>query len=165
MKEFIRAQLTLKQNLVPKHKMGSYMNVLHPSHEYDIITEQNIGGWLDVNQYSLVDQKNVMSAEVGKAYGMRFLTSDRMTSAATGAGGITVAKSYIIGQNPFGVVQLDNKNFELIMKDRKSGGVANPLELFSTVGYKIPGFVAKYLGGSANGTADRVIQLRGASAL
>lgn len=164
MKEFIRAMLTQKQNLVPKHKMGAYMVVLHPSHEYDIIVEQNIGGWLDVNQYSLSDQKNVQAAEVGKAYGMRFLSSDRMTSAAN-ATPITVAKSYVIGQNPFGVVNLEGKNFELIMKDRKSGGVANPLELFSTVGYKLQGFAAKYLGGSSNGTADRVTQLRGASAI
>lgn len=165
MKEFIRAMLTLKQNLVPKHKMGAYMVVLHPSHEYDIVTEQNVGGWLDINQYSLAEQKNVLSAEVGKAYGMRFLSSDRMTSSADGSGSITVAKSYVIGQEAFGVVELDSKNFELIVKDRKSGGVANPLELFSTVGYKIPGFAVKYLGGSGNGTADRVIQLRGASAL
>jgi N4-gp56 family major capsid protein len=164
MKEFIRAMLTHKKNLVGKHKQGAYMVVLNPSHEYDLLVEQNVGGWLDVNQYSLSDQKNVSQAEIGKAYGMRFQTSDRMTSAAN-TGSISVANSYVIGQEAFGVVQLDGKNFELIMKDRKSGGVANPLELFSTVGYKLPGFVAKYLGGSSNGTADRIITLKGASAL
>lgn len=164
MKEYIKAMLTLKQDLVPAHKSGSYGVVLHPSHEYDLMTEQNIGGFISVNNYSLSDQKNILRGEIGKAYGMRFTTGDRMTSAVN-SGSVTVAKSYIIGQRPFGSVALNGKNFSLIMKDHTSGGVSNPLELFATVGYKVQGYVAKYLGGSGNGTADRVIQLRGASAL
>lgn len=165
MKDFIRAMLTLKQNLVPAHKSGSYGVVLHPSHEYDLMTEQNVGGFISINNYSLADQKNILRGEIGKAYNMKFTSGDRMTSAATGASSAVVAKSYIIGQRPFGSVALDGKNFSLIMKDHQSGGVSNPLELFATVGYKLQGYVAKYLGGSSNGTADRVIQLRAASAL
>jgi N4-gp56 family major capsid protein len=164
MKAFLRAMMTHKSNSVGAHESGAFQVVLHSSHAYDLLAEQNVGGWLDLSQYSLADKQQTLSAEIGKAYGMRFQVSDKMTSAAN-SGSITVAKSYIIGQQAFGVVNLDGKNFELIMKDRKSGGVANPLELFSTVGYKLPGFVCKYLGGSSNGTEDRVIQLRAASAL
>lgn len=164
MKSFLRAMMTHKANKVGAHESGSFQVVLHSAHAYDLLAEQNVGGWLDLSQYSLADKQQVLSAEIGKAYEMRFQVSDKMTSADN-SGTISVKKSYVIGQQAFGVVNLDGKNFELIMKDRKSGGVANPLELFSTVGYKIQGFVPKYLGGSSNGTADRVIQLRGASSL
>lgn len=164
MKAFLRAMMTHKANKVGAHESGSFQVVLHSAHAYDLLAEQNVGGWLDLSQYSLADKQQTLNAEIGKAYGMRFQVSDKMTSADN-SGSVSVKKSYIIGQQAFGVVNLDGKNFELIMKDRKSGGVANPLELFSTVGYKIQGFVPKYLGGSGNGTADRVIQLRAASSL
>ncbi len=165
MKELIEAMLTLKVDKVPAHKMGKYVAVLSPSCEYDMMVEKNQGGWLDLGQFALRDEKKLKTGELGEAYGLKFFSSDKMTNTADGAGSIAVHKNYVMGQRPFGVVELDGKNIEMIIKDKKSGGVANPLELFSTVGYKIPGFAAKYLGGSANGTADRLIQVRAASAL
>lgn len=165
MKELIEAMLTLKVDKVPAHKLGKYVVVLSPSCEYDLMVEKNQGGWLDLGQFALRDEKKLKSGELGEAYGMKFFSSDKMTSSADGAGSISVHKNYVMGQRPFGVVELDAKNIQMIIKDKSSGGVSNPLELFSTVGYKIPGFAAKYLGGSSNGTADRLIQVRAASAL
>jgi hypothetical protein len=76
-----------------------------------------------------------------------------------------VWNSYVIGERAFGVVELSDKSFQIIVKDSSSGGVANPLNQFSTIGWKIQGFVPKYLGGSSNGTADRVTLVRAATAL
>jgi hypothetical protein len=76
-----------------------------------------------------------------------------------------VWNSYVIGERAFGVVELSDKSFQIIVKDASSGGVANPLNQFSTIGWKIMGFVPKYLGGSSNGTADRVTLIRAATAL
>lgn len=164
LREFIRAMIQLKRTFVPKHrKINAYGVVLHPSHEYDLQAETNVGGLLDVSKYELADRSALLNGEVGKAYGMRFSVSDDMTSAANGSS-VVIAKSYVIGDEPFGVVELGGKNFELIMKDRKSGGVANPLEQFSTVGYKLPGYVCKYFGAVPSGTLDRMLQVRGASA-
>lgn len=165
MKELIEAKLTLKVDKVPAHKIGSYAAVLNPSCEYDLMVETNLGSWLDISQHGLSAKEQLLQGELGKAFGLRFFSSDKMTSSADGSGGISVYNNYVMGQRPFGCVELDGKNFEMIMKDRKSGGVSNPLEQFSTVGYKIPGFVAKYLGGASNGTADRLLKVKAASAL
>lgn len=164
MKELIEAKLTLKKNLVPAHKIGKYIAVISPSSEYDLQVEKNTGGWLDINQFALRDKEKISVGELGEAYGLKFFASDRMTSAANSSS-IPVYKNYVMGSRPFGVVELNAKNVQMIIKNSDSGGVSNPLELFSTVGYKIPGFVAKYLGGSSNGTAERLIQVRAASAL
>lgn len=164
MKELIEAKLTLKVDRVPPHKIGKYVAVLSPSCEYDLEVEKNQGGWLDISQFALRDTDNIKNGVLGDAYGIRFFSSDKMTTVANSSS-VNVYKNYMLGSRPFGVVELDAKNVQMIIKDNKSGGVSNPLELFSTVGYKIPGFVAKYLGGSSNGTADRLVQVRAASAL
>lgn len=156
MKEFLKAQIALKVAYVGPHEMGKYMACLHPSNEYDILSETNLGGWLDVNSYQGVDKENILRGEIGSVYGMRFSTADKMT-AATNSGSVSVKKNYLIGEECFGVVELGGKDFELIINDHKSGGVANPLQMYSSVGYKLPGFVAKTF------AAARGIQLHGAS--
>lgn len=164
MKEFLRAQINLKVNYVKAHENGSYMAIVHPSSEYDLKTETNVGGWLDTASYSGQDAKNVLTGEFGKLFGTRFMVSDKMT-AANNSGSISVKKNYLIGEECFGVVDLEGKNIDMIIKSIDSGGVANPLNQYGTVGYKISGFVAKYLGGSGNGTNDRGYAIHAASAL
>lgn len=158
MKEFLKAMITLKKNYVGPHEMGKYMAVLHPSCEYDILAETNVGGWLDLNSYPLRDKDNVMNGEIGSVYGIRFMVSDKMT-AANNASSVSVKNNYVIGEECFGVVELGSKSVEMIVKDGSSGGVANPLNMYSTVGYKIKGFKAK------NFAATRGIVIESAAAL
>jgi N4-gp56 family major capsid protein len=158
MKEFLKAQIVLKQAFVGPHEMGKYMGVLHPANEYDILSETNIGGWLDAQSYPSQDKSNLMNGEIGSIYGMRFMVSDKMTAAAN-SGSISVKNNYLIGEECFGVVELGDKSVEMVIKDASSGGVANPLNMYSTVGYKLKGFVAK------NFAAGRGIVIKGAAAL
>ncbi len=158
MKDFLKAQINLKVAKVGAHEMGSYMAVLHPSNEYDILSETNVGGWLDIQSYANSGSGEVVRGEIGKCYGMRFLTSDKMTAAAN-SGSVSVKKNYLLGEECFGVVELGKKSVEMIIKDSSSGGQANPLNMYGTVGYKIKGFVAK------NFAAARGILLKGASSL
>jgi len=142
MKEFLKAQIALKIAFVGPHEMGKYMAILHPSSEYDILAETNIGGWLDINSYVGLDKENIINGEIGSAFGNRFVTSDKM-SAAANASSISVKNNYLLGEECFGCVELGGKNFDLIVHDNESGGVANPLNQYATVGYKLQGFVAK----------------------
>jgi hypothetical protein len=73
---------------------------------------------------------------------MRFMVSDKMTTE-TNSGSVVVKHNYLIGEECFGVVELGSKAVELIVKTSESGGQANPLNMYATVGYKIKGFVAK----------------------
>ena len=137
--------------------------VLHPACQYDILNETAVGSWVDVNKYT--DGKSgamekILRGEFGMLYGMRMLVSDKMSSTPN-ATPINVRSNYVIGEEAFGVVELDGDSIKMIVKDHKSGGVANPLEQFATVGYKIQGFVAKYL----DSGSSRVISIHAASSL
>lgn len=157
LKDFLASQVYLRTQFVAPHeKLGKYAAVLHANTEYDLLSETNIGGWLDVNSYVGMDKATLMKAEVGSAFNMRFMTSDKMTAAANSSS-VSLKNNYLIGEECFGVVELGSKNFEIITKDRKSGGVSNPLEQWSTVGYKLPGFAVK------NFAATRGVVLKGAT--
>lgn len=156
MKEFLRGVVNLKVALVGPHEMGSYMAVLHPTAEYDIMSETNQGGWLDVRSYAAAGNGEVLNGEIGKCYGIRFLTSDKMT-AADNSGSISVKNNYLLGEECFGVVELGKKSVEMVIKPSDSGGQANPLNMYGTVGYKIKGFAAK------NFAAARGLVIKGAT--
>jgi N4-gp56 family major capsid protein len=159
LKEFLRAAITLKQAYVKPHEMGSYMAVLHNATEYDLLSEVNPGGWLDLASYAKAGgpgSKEVMEGEIGRCYGIRFVTSDKMTAAAN-ASSVSVKQNYLIGEECFGVVELGQKSVDIIIKPSDSGGQSNPLNMFGTVGYKIKGFACK------NFAATRGMQIKGAS--
>jgi N4-gp56 family major capsid protein len=159
LKEFLRGSITLKQAYVKPHEMGAYMAVLHNATEYDMLSEVNPGGWLDLASYAKSGgpgSKEVMEGEIGKCYGIRFVVSDKMTAAAN-SGSISVKNNYLIGEECFGVVELGQKSVEMIIKPSDSGGQSNPLNMFGTVGYKIKGFAAK------NFAANRGLVIKGAS--
>jgi N4-gp56 family major capsid protein len=160
--ELIEAMISQKADFIGPHESGSYVAVIHPSNQYDLLVDTDTGSWLDINKYVSPAQEKLMNGEFGRLYGARLLVSDRMTDADNaGAPVVNVKKNYVIGEEAFGVVELDGRSLEMIMKDHKSGGVSNPLNQFATVGYKIHGFKAKYL----DNATKRAIQIRAASAL
>lgn len=144
--ELLEARIVQQQDYIGPHEMGSYMAVIHPACQFDLLNESASGSWLDVNKYA--EPGKILKGEFGQLYGMRLLVSDKMT-AATNSGSVSIKNNYLIGEEAFGVVELDGDSIKMIIKDHKSGGVANPLEQFATVGYKIHGFKAKYLDASS----------------
>lgn len=147
--ELLEAVITQKIAYIGPHEMGNYMAVIHPACQYDLLNETAVGSWVDVNKYSGADsQGKIIRGEFGQLYGMRLLVSDKMTAADNGSS-ISVKNNYVIGEEAFGVVELDGDSIQMIMKPHDSGGVANPLNQFATCGYKIHGFKAKYLEASS----------------
>ncbi len=95
-------------------------------------------------------------------YGMRFLVSDKMlTSVGSGQGGIDVHQSFVIGEEAFGVVELNGDAMKMFIKRHGSAGASDPLDQFATVGYKINGFAVKYL----DANSKRVVAINGASGI
>lgn len=160
-KELVEAMIRQKAAFIGPHESGSYVAVLHPNAEYDIMTDVQAGSMLDLRKYT--DPKQVLNGEIGKMYGMRFLVSDKMSLyAGVGATGNDVINAaYVIGEEAFGVVELDGNSVKMINKKHGSGGTSDPLDQIATVGYKIHGFAAKYL----DNASKRVIKIRAASSL
>jgi N4-gp56 family major capsid protein len=159
-KELIESMIRQKADFIGPHESGQYVVVLHPRAEYDLMVDSQAGSWLDIQKG--VDNKPLLNGEVARMYGMKFLVSDKMlTSVGTGAGGIDVVQSFVIGEEAFGVVELNGDAMKMFIKRHGSAGANDPLDQFATVGYKIHGFAVKYLDASSK----RVIAINSATGL
>ena len=125
---------------------GSYIGIIHPSVEFDLITSQ---GWIDVQQYSNATQ--IYEGEIGKLYGVRFVvTSEAQVFKGTGnawdqkcAEGVAAYSCLFIGKGAYKVIDVAGAGAQIIVKNRGSAGSADPLDQRSTIGWKIPMFGAK----------------------
>lgn len=165
-KELIEAMIVQKAAFVGPHESGEYVCVLHPRAEYDLLADSQAGSFLDVMKYT--DNRPLLNGEIGRMYGMRFLVSDKMlTSKGNGvnhAGPNDIHQSFVIGEEAFGVVELNGESMKMIMKKHGSAGANDPLDQFATVGYKINGFAVKYLAETINGVKKpRIIAVNAAS--
>jgi N4-gp56 family major capsid protein len=159
-KELIESMIRQKADYIGPHESGQYVVVLHPRAEYDLMVDSQAGSWLDIQKS--IDNKPLLNGEVARMYGMKFLVSDKMlTSVGTGAGGIDVVQSFVIGEEAFGVVELNGDAMKMFIKRHGSAGANDPLDQFATVGYKIHGFAAKYL----DAGSKRVIAINSATGL
>lgn len=160
-KELIEAMIVQKAAFIGPHESGDYVCVLHPRSEYDLLSDPQAGGFLDIMKYT--NNKPLLNGEIGRMYGMRFLVSDKMPTAAN-ASQINVHKSFVIGEEAFGVVELNSDSLKMIRKAHGSAGASDPLDQFATVGYKIHGFAVKYLAETINNVKKpRIIAISAAS--
>lgn len=164
-KEILKGVVRLKKVSVKPHEIGSYVCVVHPASGGDIQNDTNVGSFVDVYKYT--DARKIVDTEkfkLGKVYGCEIWESENLSSTAVGTlAGATVFTNILLGKGAFGTVRLGAENISTFIKGADTGGTSDPLEQVSTAGYKLLGFVAKYLGGSANGTEDRGFQIRAGS--
>lgn len=160
-KELIEAKIRMQSDYIDAHESGDFVAVIHPLAQFDLQVDTQTGAWLDIQKS--VDNKPLLNGEIGRMYGMRFLTSDHCTTEAdAGAGGtVDVLSNYVVGEEAFGVVELGGDSVKMFRKGLGSAGTADPLDQISTVGYKIHGFAAKYL----DSGSKRVTRIKCSSAL
>lgn len=160
-KELLKAAITMKKNDVMPLRGDDYVAVLHPAMIGDLFNDSNVGSYNDVHKYT--DAKPLLTGEVGRVYGVRVLESSNIQSTTTGTeGSATVYSCPIIGKDACGAVRLGGKNFEIKIKEPGSAGSADPLDQIGSVGWKLNGFVAKYLG-NVGSNPHRGVRLRAGS--
>lgn len=159
-KEIIEATIAQQLDFISEHESGKYVYVGNAAARFDLMADPQAGAWADINKFVNGPQNKLMTGEFGEMYGVKLLISDRMTQA-TNTGGIEVRNNYVIGEEAFGTVSLKSgRIIEMKMKDERSGGTSNPLDMFGTVGYKLKGYVVKYL----DDNSKRVVIIKAASA-
>lgn len=80
------------------------------------------------------------------ALGVTPADNDILYPGEAGAGGIDLEATLVFGQDAYGVVDIENGgNVQLIVKGPGSAGTADPLNQFSTVGWKVKAMCAKIL--------------------
>nr|DAT70738.1 MAG TPA: major capsid protein [Caudoviricetes sp.] len=145
----------LKTNNAPKID-GSYVGIVHPHVSYDI---QRNPEFIDVHKYG--ENAEIFEGEIGKLYGVRFVETSEAKIWEVGSDTkVHVYGSLFIGANAYATVDPEGGSMEIIVKQRGSGGTADPLEQRSTVGWKastvnkilIPEYIVRVESGSALGS-------------
>jgi N4-gp56 family major capsid protein len=144
--EIRKAARTLSANDAFEQEDGSWVAVVHPHAIYDLQGDATIGGWVTANTYA-DNAGGLMSGEVGKLYGVRFLQTTnaavrgRNTSGGTAidsgsavVSSTTVYVTSIFGKDAFGVSEL--QSLKTYVKPFGSGGVGDPTDKIATAGWK-----------------------------
>jgi len=122
---------TLKYNKAKKID-GSYVAIIHTDVAYDIMTDSK---WVDASLYAGSTQ--IFNGEIGKIAGVRFVeTTEAKIFAAAGASSADVYSTLFIGQDAYGVTEIEGGGLEHIVKQLGSGGTTDPLNQRATVGWK-----------------------------
>ena len=126
-----RAVRILKIMNAPKID-GCYVAIIHPDVAYDLMSDDE---WKHPHQYQ--DTTNIYEGEIGKIAGVRFVeTSEAKVFVGKGASGIDVYSTLVLGDNAYGVTDIEGGGLEHIVKQLGSAGTADPLNQRATVGWK-----------------------------
>lgn len=144
--EIRRAVRTLKNNKGQKFDNGMYRGIIGPATAMDLMGNSE---WLDAHRYTTSDA--IERGVVGKLHGVEFVESNNQyfvvsggfSSSATNVA--NVYANFILAKNAYGVVNLASISApKVYVKNPSGNSTDNPLDLFSTVGWKMP-FAVKTL--------------------
>jgi N4-gp56 family major capsid protein len=129
--EFFKRQ-NVKKIKMPNGKMG-YVAFTPPE---VMTTIKNWTEWKDANKYT--DAKMIKQGIVGELDGVYFQDANTVKIyKKAGASSIDVYGVIFIGAEAFGTPDIGGKKKpQIIVKPKESGGTSNPMELYSTVGWK-----------------------------
>jgi N4-gp56 family major capsid protein len=124
---------TLKSAKVKPFAGGEFKAIIDPHQSYDLMSETNVGGFLDVTKYTSSD--GALRGEIGKLWGVRIMESPNIQNG-TGSGSVTTYRAFVFGQGAYGIVDVESMGLKTIRKPLGSAGSGDPLDQIATVGYK-----------------------------
>lgn len=131
-----RAIRSLQRNDAMEINGGGWVAVIHPDQLYDLQGDTTTAGWAAINTYN-ASNNNVLSGEVGKLMGVRFLVSSNGKTDTANTAYAASATYYIasfFGRDAFGVTEL--QGLKTYIKNFGSGGVGDPTDKIATAGWK-----------------------------
>ena len=144
--EIRRAVRTLKNNKAQKFDNGLYRGIIGPYTAMDLMGNSE---WLDAHRYTTSD--SIDRGVVGKLHGVEFVETNNQHFTLTGGFSSSatnianVWSNFVFGKNAYGVVNLASISApKVYVKNPSGNSTDNPLDLFSTVGWKMP-FAVKTL--------------------
>lgn len=142
--EIRKAVRTLKLNKARKFEGNLFYSIIPVTVAVDLRGDSE---WLDANRYTT--SEFIKNGEIGKLHGVKFFEADNeAVTADAGSGSVDVYNTFIFGKHAYGIVDLAGQNGpRVIVKNPSAGDTSNPLDLYSTVGWKAY-FVAKVLNSS-----------------
>ena len=130
--EIRKAVYSLRKNNVPGFQGNMYKALIHPAGHFDLQSDTAAGSWLETSKYIKNDE--ILRGEVGALYGTRFVVS---TNAGSGTGATDETfHAYIFGRDAYAISELSGQGMEMIRKESGPQDTSNPLNMFSTIGWK-----------------------------
>ena len=131
-KEIQKVVAKLRANNAPTIN-GDYVAIIHPYVAYDLMRDPE---WIDSHKYA--SPENLYTGEIGKVAGVRFVQTSEaaILKDDTCPTGLAVFCTLILGENAYGVTEITGGGLETIVKQKGSGGTADPLNQRSSVGWK-----------------------------
>lgn len=120
-----------KQNA--KRINGSYVGIVDPDIAYTLMRDPE---WVEAHKYAQPDE--IYEGEIGKIAGVRFVETTQAKVFAVGEGGATIPvhSTLILGENAYGITEIQGGGLQHIVKQLGSSGSADPLNQRATVGWK-----------------------------
>jgi N4-gp56 family major capsid protein len=138
--EIRKAVRTLKKNKAQRHPNGYFYGIVQPDTAYDLMGNTE---WLDAYRYTSPD--NIQAGLLGRLHGVEFYETNQ---GKTESSNTTVYSNFICGRNAYGTVSLEGQpGSRIYVKQPGSNSTDNPLDTFSTVGWRAT-FATKVLNGS-----------------
>lgn len=154
--EIRKAVKTLKLNKAPKFDApvgkitgGAYRAVVDSYGYYELMGDSGLGNFTYINQYASPEGvSQIKNQEVRRIAGCDVIESNNVATIATLGASSTDTGYYSFVAGKGAVAEVDvagSGNVEIIHEPSTSGGVANPLHMFGTIGWKVKGYAAKVL--------------------
>jgi N4-gp56 family major capsid protein len=114
-------------------KIGnSFVAIIHPDVAYDLTNDPK---WEAVKTYC--EPSDWYEGEIGRIAGVRFVeTTEAKIFAGAGASSQSVYATLVLGDNAYGVTEIEGGGLEHIVKQLGSAGTADALNQRATVGWK-----------------------------
>jgi N4-gp56 family major capsid protein len=132
-----KAVRVLKVNKAQRFEDGFYRGVIDVNQAYDLFGNTE---WLNsISIYTNPEQ--LQKGIVGKLHGVQFVETNNGLSWSNAGGGfspaVTIYSCYVFGKNAYGTVSLEGQGGpRIIVKTPGPSDTSNPLDIFSTVGWK-----------------------------
>jgi len=123
----------LKGSNVPQFADGTYRCIIHPSQEYDLVSDTSVNGWIESRKY--VDNTNLLTGEIGMFAGVRFIvSSDAKVYATAGASSGNVYNALFLGPDAYAIGDSQTLQSYFVAP---GGDHSDPLAQKALVGYKM----------------------------
>ena len=123
---------TMKRNNIRPAVGNDYVMFIHPDQWYDLTSDP---AWQEMHKYA--DPTALMSGEVGRISGCRFVETSTVLVTRSTEGKPGVYHSIMLGADAVDQIKLADGGIKTIGKGLGSGGTSDPLDQRSTVGWKM----------------------------
>jgi N4-gp56 family major capsid protein len=110
---------------------------VHPNTSFDLQSDSNSASWIELNKYVSIEKvhEGALAGELGKMSNIRFQESQNIATGVGMSSAVTY-HSWVFGKESFGAVDVANQGIQKIVHQPGDSGVADPLNLNGTIGWK-----------------------------